>query len=231
MSLETKLQGIQIKDLGRMDYENALRYQELLRYQRNQGFIGDTILFVEHPKIYTCGVSTTEESIKELERKGLPFVKVNRGGRVTYHGPGQLVVYFILKVPIKKCPTFLRNVEYLAVDILKRIGVDAYSRRNEVDPRNKSMRLKGAWYNPEDPKKVAAIGMELVSPSPPDGTRTTMHGFALNVNTDLKAFDEIDPCDLGKGIMTSMNEILGREAPMEEVKETLIEMIKDWRPY
>ena len=150
---------------------------------------------------------------------------------MTYHGPGQLVVYFILKVPFKKCPTFLKNVEYLAVDLLKELGVDSYSRRNEIDPRNKSMRLKGAWYNQNNPKKVAAIGMELASPDPPDGTQTTMHGFALNVNTNLAAFDQINPCDLGKGIMTSMKEILGREVDFQDVKKTLSEMLKTWRPY
>jgi lipoyl(octanoyl) transferase len=217
------IQTVLVEDLGKMDYQSAWDYQELLLKENaevkrllaiNQPSVSDTrhhLLFVEHPAVYTLGKSGKEEHvlIDEAERasRGIAYVKTNRGGDITFHGPEQLVGYPILD--LEKFYTdigkYLRNLEEVII-----LTMADYDLRGERSPGE-----TGVWLEPDikgRERKICAIGVRC-------SRWITMHGFAFNVNTDLTYFDYIVPCGIADKQVTSLEKELGRRIPMAEVKE------------
>ena len=193
---------MQIEDLGLRDYLEIWDYQKELVDARIAGRIPDTLLLVEHPHVITRGRSYKGHTIPGTP--SIPVVDVDRGGDVTYHGPGQLVGYPIvhLKEAGISLQEHLRGME----DALIRSAADFGLTADRVSG------FTGVWAAG---KKIASIGV---------GVRrwVTYHGFALNVNTDLKYFREIYPCGLEPATLSSLQKILGREIPMKDVHNSVI---------
>ena len=229
--LSSRTAGINIQDLGKMDYSQALALQQGLREQRINDTISDTVLLVEHNPIYTIGKDpVAEESLVRSELPA-PSIKVDRGGKITYHGPGQLVAYFIFKMHLSEVGNFVDMIENLTVETVNDFGIDCYSRKDEKD--NYGKYIRGAWCLQEKVhRKIAAQGLETKRAGLDEKTQqhylVTMHGCALNVNTDLRYFKSINPCGFTYDVMTSMQEMAGKECSMTQVKETFTQKIKAW---
>ena len=180
-----------------VDYDAALAMQSTMLVSRIEGEIGDSLLLMEHPHVFTLGRGADERFIVN-NQAGVPVRRVSRGGQVTYHGPGQLVGYPILKLEgrDRDVTKYLRNLEAAMIDALVQFGIEA-ARRDA---------MTGVWIGA---RKIASIGV---------GIRrwTTWHGFALNVSTDLSYFDSIVPCGIDGCRMTSVSEVLGRAVPVSE---------------
>ena len=183
--------------MGVVDYDEALAMQSALLAARIDGSIGDTILLMEHPHVFTLGRGADERFIVS-NAAGVPIRRVSRGGQVTYHGPGQLIGYPILKLEgsDRDVTKYLRNLEAAMIDALARFGIDA-GRRDS---------MTGVWVGAQ---KIASIGV---------GIRrwTTWHGFAINVSTDLRYFDSIVPCGIEGCRMTSVCEVTNRAVSVGE---------------
>ena len=183
--------------LGRLAYERALELQEKSVAARGAGEIPDTLFLLEHDPVYTIGRRRDRSSLGPAPLPH-PVVEINRGGQATYHGPGQLVGYFIFDLQ-KLTPDlhfFLRWIEEGLINLLA--GYNLAAQRREG--------LTGVWI--ED-RKIASIGV---------GVRKwiTMHGFGLNIASDLSGFESITPCGIQGVTMTSLSRELGREIPTEE---------------
>jgi lipoyl(octanoyl) transferase len=178
-------QTLAIAWLGTVDYERALRLQEAMAAARQSEAIGDVLLLLEHPHVYTLGRGASEHYLI-APPPGVPIHRVSRGGQVTYHGPGQLVGYPILKLEgaARDVHGYLRALETAIIQTLALHGLDA-GRRDK---------LTGVWVGE---RKIASIGV---------GIRRwiTLHGFALNVDSDLGFFDHIVPCGIHGCRMTSI---------------------------
>ncbi len=186
-----------VADLGRRDYREVLALQRDLCRRRVAGeATADVLLLVEHDPVVTLGRGTRAASLPipaaDLERRGVPVVEVERGGDVTYHGPGQLVGYPILDLGghRRDLHWYLRTLEDALVLALGRLGLEAERRPG----------LTGVWTSG---RKIASIGIHVKQ-------WVTLHGFALNVTTDLAAFDLIVPCGIENVVMTSVAEELLR---------------------
>ncbi len=192
-----------VKDLGEVEYLEALALQErLLEAKRREG-LPDLLLVVEHPHVFTIGRGGEESNI--LSPEEVPVHRTSRGGDVTYHGPGQMVVYPLLDLRSKlrkDVHRYLRNIEMTVIRTLQGFGLAA-----ERKPP-----WTGVWIGE---RKVASIGVAV-------RRGITYHGLALNVNTDLSYFRRIVPCGLAWAQATSMRKELGRELPMEEVKKIFL---------
>ncbi|MGA3016304.1 MAG: lipoyl(octanoyl) transferase LipB [Bryobacteraceae bacterium] len=192
-----------VRELGRMDYGQALELQQQLATQRKQGAVADHLLLLEHPHVITLGRNGHMENLlasdEILGRAGISFYPTDRGGDVTYHGPGQLVGYPILDLRDWKrdVGAYVRAVEQSLIDTLAEFGIAA----------GRIPKLTGVWVGD---RKIAAIGVHL-------SRWVTSHGFALNVNTDLSYFQYIVPCGLTKPV-TSMAR-LGVRASLAEVSQ------------
>ncbi len=191
----------EVRDLGRMGYAEALALQRELVEERKRGGIPDQLLFVEHPHVITLGRNGHMENLlaseNVLRRAGIEFHPTDRGGDITYHGPGQIVGYpiFDLREWKRDVVAYVRAIEQVIIDALADFGIEAGRQHG----------LTGVWV---DGKKVAAIGVHI-------SRWITSHGFALNQSTDLSYFQYIVPCGLTKPV-TSMRE-LGSAASREEV--------------
>jgi lipoyl(octanoyl) transferase len=214
-----------LQDLGFKDYKETWDYQELLF----QNIVGAKIknrredtsletpnhfLFVEHPHVYTLGKSGDISNLlvdeKALQEKGATFYKINRGGDITYHGPGQVVGYPILDLDnfFTDIHKYLRFLEEMVIRTLAEYGLKAERSEGET----------GVWLDVGTPfaRKICALGVRA-------SRWVTMHGFALNVNTDLGYFDLMIPCGIKDKAVTSLNVELGKkQVDMEEVKEKLL---------
>ncbi|MGH7766344.1 MAG: lipoyl(octanoyl) transferase LipB [Candidatus Binatia bacterium] len=191
------------KDLGVMDYSAALSLQESLIESKRQDNFPDVLLFVEHPHVITLGRGGKESNV--VNSGDVPVFRSSRGGDVTYHGPGQMVVYPMidLKSKLRKdVHRYLRFLERSAIRTLQSFGIAA-----ERNPP-----WTGIWTGN---KKIAAIGVAV-------RRGITYHGLALNVNTDLAYFERIVPCGLAWSEVTSMKREVGREVAMEEVKQAFL---------
>ncbi len=195
--------------LGRIGYAEATALQErLARCLKERGDEGEHLLLLEHPPVITLGRSAREADVllgeAELRALGVSVARTDRGGQVTYHGPGQLVGYPILNLyPDRRdVARYLRDVEEVLIRTLARFGIDA----------GRAPGLTGVWVGEE---KIAAIGVHL-------SRWVTTHGFALNVTTDLSHFDLIVPCGLRKRSVTSMARLLARPVRLEEVAATIV---------
>jgi lipoyl(octanoyl) transferase len=211
--------NIQLQDLGNKDYKETWDYQETLfkaivdvklaKRSQPELVTPNYFLFVEHPHVYTLGksgdVSNLLLSQNQLEAKGATFYKINRGGDITYHGPGQIVGYPILDLEnfftdIHKYLRFLEEVIILTLAEYNIIGT-----RSEGET--------GVWLDVGTPfaRKICAMGVRA-------SRWVTMHGFALNVNADLGYFDNIIPCGIRGKAVTSMHVELGQKVDEQEVK-------------
>ncbi len=187
-------------DLGRKAYADVWNLQKALVERRTEDRIPDGLILVEHDPVVTLGRRGTREDVLDAS---LPVYEVERGGEATYHGPGQLVGYPILKMPdrldVKRLVT---DLEEVLIRTCADFGIDASREGPE----------RGVWVGG---KKIASIGLAV-------HRNVTFHGFAHNVTTDLREFLKIRPCGHEGGIMTSMQERLGRPVDLEDVKASVI---------
>lgn len=214
-----------LQDLGRKDYKETWDYQEALFKEivdtkirnRREGLKLDTpnhFLFVEHPHVFTLGKSGDMENLLVdegiLKEKGAKFYKINRGGDITYHGPGQIVGYPILDLDnfFTDIHKYLRFLEEMVILTLAEYGLKGERSNGET----------GVWLDVGTPfvRKICAMGVRA-------SRWVTMHGFALNVNSDLGYFDLMIPCGIKDKAVTSLNVELGRqEVDLNEVKQKLL---------
>lgn len=220
---------VNFENLGVLDYKKAWDYQEAifkktidlkLKKNREDSSIEtpNHLLFVEHPHVFTLGKSGDKSHLltseNELKQKGVTFYKINRGGDITYHGPGQVVGYPILDLDnfFTDIHKYLRLLEETVIRTLAEYDIEATRSEGET----------GVWIGigTAFPRKICAMGVRA-------SRWVTMHGFALNVNTDLGYFDHIIPCGIkGKGV-TSLQAELGREISLPEVHEKLLKHFSD----
>ncbi len=217
------------KDLHSRDFKDVWDYQEGLLQgivdikvqNRNEKTSKETpnyFLFVEHPHVYTLGkagdISNLLLSEKQLEEKGAKFYHINRGGDITYHGPGQVVGYPIIDLEnfFTDIHKYLRLLEETIIRTIAEYGIKGERSKGET----------GVWIDVGTPfaRKICAMGIR--------STRwVTMHGFALNVNTDLGYFDNIIPCGIRGKAVASMHAELGRKVDEEEVKQKILKHFKE----
>ena len=185
---------------GLMDYEQAWRWQRQLHGQRVVGEIDDTALLLEHPSVYTAGRRTEPW---ERPTDGTPVIDVDRGGKITWHGPGQLVGYPIVELPNPvDVVAYVRRMEEVLIEVCAALGV----RAGQVAGRS------GVWLPADDrgpERKVAAIGIRVAQ-------GVTLHGFSLNCNPDLSWFGRIVPCGIADAGVTSLTAELGREVTVAD---------------
>jgi lipoyl(octanoyl) transferase len=215
------------RDLGLIDYKVCWDYQEKLfneiiqqkisnRYlpEEKQIPTNNFLLFVEHPHVYTLGKSGDESNLllneKQLEEKKSSFYKINRGGDITYHGPGQIVAYPIIDLDnfFTDIHKYLRLLEETIIVTLKEYGIEG----------NRSKGETGVWLESENKlraRKICAMGVRC-------SRWVTMHGWGFNVNADLNYFNNIIPCGINDKAVTSLNKELGHEINIPEIKEKLI---------
>ncbi|HNP54989.1 MAG TPA: lipoyl(octanoyl) transferase LipB [Ferruginibacter sp.] len=224
-------QVVLFEDLGRMAYQEAWDYQESLLQEnlrikadaRQHGTDVDPLqlptrhhfLFVEHPPVYTLGKSGKMEHLlltePQLAAKGIAFVKTNRGGDITFHGPEQIVGYPIFDLEKMRTDIgwYLRQLEEVIIRTIGRFGIKGGRSAGET----------GVWIDADVPgreRKICAMGVRC-------SRWITLHGFALNVNTDLTYFDNIIPCGIQNKQVASMEKELGRRLDLAEVKTVLLE--------
>lgn len=192
-------------DLGLIDYEKAWHLQRHFWARRVEEGVPDLLLFLEHPHVITLGRRGNRSHLlvspEVLEAMKIPIFHVERGGDITYHGPGQIVIYPILNLK-EYGYRFIRYVDQLEEVILHVLG--DFGIKGRKDPLN-----RGVWVKEE---KIASVGVAIKR-------WVSFHGFSLNYETDLKYFDLINPCGLEEKRMTSMAKILGRKISRENIVE------------
>jgi lipoyl(octanoyl) transferase len=194
--------------LGRIAYAEAHALQERLVEARKTGAVGDTLLLLEHPNVITLGRAAKREHVllsgAQLSAGGYDLHETGRGGDVTFHGPGQLVAYPIvdLKPDRQDVRRYVRDLE----ETMIRVCADYELGARRIDG------LNGAWIGD---RKVGAVGVRI-------SQWVTMHGFALNVNTDLRSFSAIVPCGIGDRGVTSLGHELGRVLALDQVEEQVV---------
>ena len=195
-----------ILDLGKSHYTDAWELQKKLQSQRISGQIDDQLLLVEHFPVYTLGKNTPKEHLLTKESDNISIIQTDRGGDITFHGPGQLVGYPILDLNQyrRSITWYMRELEQLIIDVLKEYDINAERKKG----------LTGVWVKG---KKIAALGVRI-------SKWVTMHGFSLNINPDLKYYQGIIPCGIKDYGVTSMADLLGNDVPdMSEIKDTLVQ--------
>jgi len=207
------MRPLDVRRLGRIRYADGLELQAKLVAERQAGTIPDTLLLLEHDPVFTLGRNARKDNVlfpeETLRKRGFDVFESGRGGDVTYHGPGQVVGYPIMDLSPDRRDVhrYVRDLEEVMIRCCADCGIDA----TRVDG------LSGTWVG-ED--KVGAIGVRIAR-------WVTSHGFALNVSTDLSAFDLIVPCGIsGRGV-TSLERQLGRPVPLAEVMDRLVVHLGD----
>ena len=197
-----------VERLGRVDYADGLRLQRERSAARKADLIPDTLLLLEHPHVYTLGRNAKKEnillSVEQLVMRGVQVFEIDRGGDVTYHGPGQLVGYPILDLAQHRrdIAWYMRSLEEVLIRVARDYGIEA----------GRLSGAPGVWVGND---KLAAMGVHI-------SRWVTSHGFAFNVNTDLRYFDWIVPCGLRDKGVTSLQKLLGVPVAMDGVKEKVI---------
>ena len=189
-----------ILDLGLSDYNDTWKLQKKLQSKRILGEIEDHLLLVEHPPVFTLGKNASKQHIIN-NSEDVSIIQTDRGGNITFHGPGQLVCYPILDLNhYKRSITwYMRELEQLVIDVLGEYDIKASRKKG----------LTGTWVKD---KKIAALGVRI-------SRWVTMHGFSLNIDPDLNFYKNIIPCGIKEYGVTSMAKIMGNEVPlMDEVK-------------
>ena len=196
---------VQILDLGHKSYKEVWNLQKKMQLKRMNGEIGDVLILVEHDPVYTLGKNANPDHLLQSRDISIDVFNIERGGDITFHGPGQLVGYPILDLSNykKSVSWYMRSLEQLTIDVLSEFKISA--KRVEG--------LTGVWVGDE---KIAAQGVRLTK-------WITMHGFSININTDLSFYDGIIPCGIFNHGVTSMKEILKRTQKMEKVKLLVID--------
>ena len=213
-----------VRNLGSVDFEESFKIQkqiqnEIIDIKLNNRknnlnlFTTNYLLFMEHNHVYTLGNSGDDKNLlfneKELDKKGIKFIKTNRGGDITYHGPGQLVCYpiFDLENFYTDIHRYLRDLEEIIVGTLDHFGIVAFGNPNET----------GVWLDigSKNERKICAMGIKV-------SRWVTMHGLALNVNTDLSYFEGIIPCGINNKGVTSINNELSQKVDLKKVREIMI---------
>ncbi|MEK6553486.1 MAG: lipoyl(octanoyl) transferase LipB [Bacteroidota bacterium] len=195
-------------DLGMIDYNQAWDLQKEIFDLRHRNEINDTLFLLEHPHTYTLGKVAEKENListsEQLQELGISVYEIDRGGDITYHGPGQIVGYPIINLSDWKEDTheYLRALEEVIIKTCSDYGLNT----------NRNPKYTGVWLGE---RKIAAIGIKV-------SRWITMHGFAFNVNTDLAYFGGIIPCGIRDKDVTSLQRELGKEIEIDEVKEKLI---------
>jgi lipoyl(octanoyl) transferase len=217
----------QVRWLGRVDYQVAWELQRVLAEERGRARIADTLLLLEHPPTYTLGTRGNDAHLLVdrdiLAQEGVAVLRVDRGGDITFHGPGQLVGYPVLDVSRRRggVGAYLRDLEEVLVRALAGFGIIAGRLRGHT----------GVWVGEE---KIAAIGVKL------NARKITGHGFALNVTTNLRYFAWIIPCGIRDKGVTSIARILGVPVPLSEVAAAVadafghvfgLEMVRREQPF
>jgi lipoyl(octanoyl) transferase len=201
---------LEVRWLGRISFAQALALQdEIVGRKRAWPEAPDELLLLEHDPVYTIGRTPDQASLRGAKHLPHPLYETNRGGQATYHGPGQLVGYFL--IDLRRCGQdlhrYLRWIEMLLVELLARHGITAATRSG----------LTGVWV---EERKIASIGV---------GVRhwITMHGFALNVSGDLAPFDQITPCGLADVTMTSIEKESGVLYSLVELADQMTQLAKE----
>ncbi len=197
-----------VYQLGTIEYDNAYYWQQKLLIERLNDQIEDTLLLLEHPPVITVGKSGKMENVlasqAQLAEEGVSLVFTDRGGDVTYHGPGQIVGYpiFDLRERGRDAHQYLRNLEEVLIRTLNDFSIKS----------GRDSGHAGVWVKDEE---IAAVGLSIRK-------WITMHGFALNVSTDLAQFSLINPCGFTNRKATSMAQLIGQTIPMKKVTEKLL---------
>ena len=198
---------IHFESLGRVPYAQAFALQQKLHEERCLGKIADTVLLLEHPPVITKGRRAADQDFivapEQLKARGFAIEEGHRGGTLTYHGPGQLVVYFIFSLDARRLsiPQFVKKIEATLIATLAGFGIDAASGKEEP----------GIWVQD---RKIASLGLSV-------NRGISMHGAALNVATNLKDFAVIVPCGVQNCQMTSMESELKQKLSLQEVEHCL----------
>lgn len=199
-----------ILDLGLIDYEKAYLVQRKLVALRKLSRVGDSLILAEHNPIFTIGRTGSMSNLladeKLLNARGIKVLRIDRGGDITFHGPGQIVCYPIidLKAMEYDLHKYLRSLESIAIDFF-----DSYHTKCDSVSG-----MTGAWFGD---RKIASIGISA-------SNWVTFHGMSLNVNVDLGFFSMINPCGMSSVEMTSLDRLLGRRVSIDETKVRLIEL-------
>jgi lipoyl(octanoyl) transferase len=197
-----------VEQLGLVSYADGLRLQSELVAQRKAGTIPDTLMLLEHPHVYTLGRNAKRENLllsaEQLAARGAQVFEIDRGGDVTYHGPGQLVGYPIIDLSQHRrdIAWYMRCLEEVLIRVAGEYGIEA----------GRLAGAPGVWVGNN---KLAALGVHI-------SRWVTSHGFAFNVNSDLRYFDCIVPCGLRDKGVTSLEKLLGRRVEMDEVAEKVV---------
>jgi lipoyl(octanoyl) transferase len=186
-----------------MEYEKSWQMQRDIHLEVAEGSRANTLILIEHPSVYTAGRRT---DILERPQDGTPVIDVDRGGRITWHGPGQIVGYPIVRLEKRnEVVGFVRNLEEALIATLAEFGIRGISISGKT----------GVWIKDEKgERKISAIGVRVAKGA-------TMHGFALNVSPDLTKFNSIIPCGMPEAETTSMEKELNRTISIEEVTPVL----------
>ena len=205
ITTQSKQLEVQILDLGQKPYKDVWNLQKKMQLKRLNGDIGDVLILVEHDPVYTLGKNANPNHLLQSRDRSIDVFNIERGGDITFHGPGQLVGYPILDLSNykKSVSWYMRSLEQLTIDVLSEFKISA--KRVEG--------LTGVWVGDE---KIAAQGVRLTK-------WITMHGFSININTDLSFYDGIIPCGIFNRGVTSMKEILNRTQKMGKVKSLVID--------
>jgi lipoyl(octanoyl) transferase len=201
-------------DLGFIDYKEAWDLQKEIFTKRVHNETGDTFFLLEHPHTYTLGKVAEKENLisndEQLKELGIKVYEIDRGGDITYHGPGQIVGYPIIKLSDWKEDTheYLRGLEEVIMNVSSDYGLKT----------ERNSKYTGVWI---DNRKIAAIGIKV-------SRWVTMHGFAFNINTDLNYFGGIIPCGIRDKDVTSLQRELGNEVNIDEVK---IKLVKEFEKF
>ncbi len=211
-SIRASNQPMNVRLLGTMEYQQAWDLQVQLASQRATNEIGDTLLVLEHPSIYTAGKRTQPE---DRPTNGLPVIDVDRGGRITWHGPGQLVVYPIIKLadPIDVVD-YVRRIEEALIHIVREAGLPTAGRING---------RSGVWIpgaTDAEHRKIAALGIRIAK-------GVTSHGLALNCNNSLEFYQHIIPCGISDAGVTTLSRELNREITIEQLIAPLVGALDD----
>ena len=202
-NLYSAMRTLLFRDLGTIDYLSALALQEKLLACRQAGVLGDVLLMLEHAHVFTSGRGGKEQHL--LSPGAIPCYRTSRGGDMTYHGPGQIVVYPVIDLRSrlrKSVHAYLRGLEEITMTTLQRFGISA----RRMPP------WSGLWI---ENRKIASVGIAV-------RRQVSCHGLALNVSTDLSYFNRIVPCGLTWAQMTSMEKELGKHVSLREVKNAWV---------
>ena len=202
--IEAQTDQILIQNIGRKSYKAVWDLQKEMQQQRIRGEIEDTLILVEHDLVYTLGKNADKDHLLQSRDESVDVFNIERGGDITFHGPGQLVGYPILDLSNykKSVSWYMRTLEQVLIDTL--IEFKIIAQRNDG--------LTGVWVGDE---KIAALGVRI-------SRWVTMHGFALNVNPDLSFYDGIIPCGIFDHGVTSMEQLLGKTQNNDNVKNVVI---------